>query len=77
MQHTTCGGWDIEDVNCRAMREWESAPPLRGTPVPNGPTLCGRLLWGTLLSNNLTWLEWTQIDRPRALNLSVFIDSKE
>ena len=23
------------------------------------PTFSGGLLWGTLLSNNLTWLEWT------------------
>ncbi len=29
-------------------------PRLRATPVPNGPTLSGRLLWGTLLSSNPT-----------------------
>ena len=77
MQHTTCRGWNIEDVNYRAMRERESVPRLRVTPVPSVPTLSGRMLWGKLLSNNLTWLEWTQIDRPRVLNLSVSIESAE
>ena len=38
---------------------------MRAPPGPSGPTLSGRLLWGTLLSNNLPWLEWTQTDRPR------------
>ena len=52
-------------------------PSFRAMPVPSGPTLSGRLLWGKLLSNNLTWLEWTQTDCPRVLKLSVFIDSKE
>ena len=50
-------------------------PELRVTPVPNGRTLSGRLLWGTLLSSNLTWLEWTQTDRPRVLKFSVSIES--
>ena len=49
----------------------------RTMPVPSGPTLSSRLLWGTLLSNNLTWLEWTQTDRPRVLKLSVSIVSVE
>ena len=50
-------------------------PRVRVTPVPHSPTASGMLLWGTLVSNNLTWLEWTQIDRPRALKLSVSIES--
>ena len=50
-------------------------PRLRATPVPNGPTLSGRLLWGTLLSKNPTRLEWAQTDLPRALKLSVSIES--
>ena len=37
---------------------------LPAPPVTNGPTLSGRLFWGTLLSKNLTRLEWTQTDRP-------------
>ena len=52
-------------------------PSLRATPVPSGPTLSGRLLWGKLLSNNLTWLEWTQTDRPRVFKISVSIESAE
>ena len=27
------------------------------------------------MSNNLTWLEWTQTDRPRVLKFSVSIES--
>ena len=50
-------------------------PRLRATPVPNDPTLSGRLLWGTLLSKNPTRLEWAQTDLPRALKLSVSIES--
>ena len=52
------------------------APRLRHAR-PNGPTLSGRLLWGTLVSTNLTWLEWTQIDRPRVPEFSVSIESVE
>ena len=37
--------------------------------------LAGRLLQGTLLSKNPTRLEWTQTDLPRALKLSVSIES--
>ena len=45
------------------------------TPSPSGPILSGRLLCGTLLSNNLTWLERTQTNRPRVLKFSVSIES--
>ena len=48
-----------------------------GTLFPRGPTPSGRLLWGKQLSNNLTWLEWTQTDRPRILKLFVSIESVE
>ena len=44
---------------------------------PSGPTLSGRLLRGTQLSNNLTWLERTQTDHPRVLKFSVSIESVE
>ena len=50
-------------------------PRLRTTPGHSGPTLSDRLLCGTLLSNNLTWLERTQSDHPRVLKLSVSIES--
>ena len=50
-------------------------PQGGATPVPSGPTLSGRLLWGTLLSNNLTWLERTQTDHPRVFKSSVSIES--
>ena len=43
--------------------------------VPAVAPCSGGLLWGMLLSNNLTWLERTQTDRPRALKLSVSIES--
>ena len=56
------------------MRE---VPRLRVTPVPSVPTLSGRMLWGKLLSNDLTWLEWTQTDRPRVLKLSASIESAD
>ena len=49
----------------------------RATPVPNGPTLSGRRLWGTLLSSNPNSLEWTQIDRPRVPQVCVSIVSVE
>ena len=52
-----------------------SVPRLRATPGPSGPTLSGRLLWGTLLSRNPTRLEWPQIDHPRVLELFVSIES--
>ena len=52
-------------------------PRLRSTLVPSGPTLSSWLLWGTLLSKILTWLEWTQTDRPRVLEFSVSIESVE
>ena len=45
------------------------------TPVPSGPTLSRRVLWDTVLSSMLPWLERTQVDRPRALKLSVSIES--
>ena len=41
------------------------------------PTLSGMLLWGSLLSSNPAWLEWTQIDRPRVPELSAAIVSDE
>ena len=56
-------------------RPTKSSPSIRsvgGVPVRMSAI---RLLWGTLVSNNLTWLEWTQTDRPRALKLSVSIES--
>ena len=52
-------------------------PRLRITPVPNGPTLSGRLLWDRLLSSNPPLLQWTQIDRPRVPEFSVSIESVE
>ena len=44
-----------------------SSPNLRVGP--------NRLLWGALLFNNLTGLEWTQVGLPRALGVSVSIES--
>ena len=52
-------------------------PRFRATPIPNGTALSGRLLWCTLLSSSPTWLEWTQIGRPRVLKFSVSIESRE
>ena len=50
---------------------------LRASRVPNGPTLSGRLLWGTLLSGNPNSLEWTQINRPRVPQVFMSIESVE
>ena len=47
-------------------------PACTFTELRVGPN---RLLWGALLFNNLTGLEWTQVGLPRALGVSVSIES--
>ena len=55
-----------DDYNAvRPHRDLDNRTPQDGFSFPVDLIAgAGHLMWGPLISNGLTWLEWTQTDRP-------------